>query len=347
MSGFIRDPDWTPSVDDTNIKVTELSDFYTNEDGTINIEGVSYALPDGIRAGVTHLNHVDNQEEMKFLADQEAYRDRFFIENSRDENIPYEPLKTEIYFLTDHLHKKIDTPLYTTYHNGIPDIYEPLGGSFKSAYHKDRAQAYKDMGIYNVMGQNIDELFATHNAPKVEPIEEIENELHEIFINRVADAILDKFETILTFFTYYDIANNNQIKIPKFSVINFPSLITLNLDQEDEDPLTFLLTNGPNFGGKKYKNKIVNIPVIPEKKTRKNKKPKECYKNCESVPSGLCATGCKPSWTSKRKIRSRNWCHCNIDKTKCSIHICRSKTKKKKNKKNKKKYSKNKSRKSK
>jgi len=105
-----------------------------------------------------------------------------------------------------------------------------------------------------------------------------------------------------------------------------------------------LLTNDHNFGGKKYKNKIVNIPVIPEKKTRKNKKPKECYKNCESVPSGLCATGCKPSWTSKRKIRSRNWCHCNIDKTKCSIHICRSKTKKKKNKK---KYSKNKSRKSK
>ena len=342
MSGFIRDPDWTPSVDRTNIKVTELSDFYTNEDGTINIGEDSYPLPDGIRAGVTRLNHVNNQEEMKFIADQEAYRDRFFIENSRDENIPYEPLKTEIYFLTDHLHKKIDTPLYTTYHNGIPDIYEPLGGSFKSAYHKDRAQAYKDMGIYNVMGQNIDELFATHNAPKVELDEEIENELHRIFINRVADAILDKFETILTFFTYYNIANSNQIKIPKFSVINFPSLITLNLDQEDEDPLTFLL-NG-HFGGKKYKNKIINIPVIPEKKTKKNKKPKECYKNCESVPSGLCATGCKPSWTSKRKIRSRNWCHCNIDKTKCSIHICRSKTKKKKNKK---KYSKNKSRKSK
>ena len=155
--------------------------------------------------------------------------------------------------------------------------------------------------------------------------------LHNLFIEQVRILIDRKYDLLREVFSRFGIRLRDH---NEFNENHFPSL---NIN------LLNIFLNGP-FGGKKYKNKIVNIPVIPEKKTRKNKKPKECYKNCESVPSGLCATGCKPSWTSKRKIRSRNWCHCNIDKTKCSIHICRSKTKKKKNKK---KYSKNKSRKSK
>ena len=99
MNGFIPDPDWTPYVDNTNIKITELSDFYTNED-IINILGTQYPVTHVIRDGVIILNREDNQEEMKFLADEGTFRDRFFIENSRDEDKPYTPLTTKIYFYT-------------------------------------------------------------------------------------------------------------------------------------------------------------------------------------------------------------------------------------------------------
>ena len=62
------------------------------------------------------------------------------------------------------------------------------------------------------------------------------------------------------------------------------------------------------------------LPIIDDSKTEKDNP--ECYDSCETVPGGLCANGCSPSWTNKRLIGSRNWCHCNIDKTDCDAHIC-------------------------
>jgi NAD-dependent DNA ligase len=62
------------------------------------------------------------------------------------------------------------------------------------------------------------------------------------------------------------------------------------------------------------------LPIIDDSKTEKNSP--ECYNSCDTVPGGLCANGCTPSWTDKRLIGSRNWCHCNLDKTDCGARIC-------------------------
>ena len=62
------------------------------------------------------------------------------------------------------------------------------------------------------------------------------------------------------------------------------------------------------------------LPVVGDEHTEKGKP--NCYDSCQTVPGGLCATGCSPSWTSKRLVGSRNWCHCNVDGTPCEAHIC-------------------------
>lgn len=315
MSAYIPEPDWPPHVDNTNVKITELTDFYYKnpvmdyqaEHGINNgLNGLT--VQDAVALVITTLNDPNNtsSETMSIIAEQmnDYYNDPF-CSNA--------PLDTVIYCPFDET-KGYHNRLYTGYHNGIPDIIEPVKEWFYEPYGNKRFEAYKAIGINEVQLNN---LLDTQD----------DNNLHNLFVGKVRELIDMKYRLLHDVFERFGIRLRNHAK---FKPNHFPSL--------NINPNIFEL------GGKKYKNKKVNIPVIPEKKTRKNKKPKECYKNCESVPSGLCATGCKPSWTSKRKIRSRNWCHCNIDKTKCSIHICRSKTKKKKNKK---KYSKNKSRKSK
>ena len=40
------------------------------------------------------------------------------------------------------------------------------------------------------------------------------------------------------------------------------------------------------------------------------------------MPNGECATGCSPSWTSNKLIKTRNFCTCNIEGTDCKVHIC-------------------------
>jgi len=73
-----------------------------------------------------------------------------------------------------------------------------------------------------------------------------------------------------------------------------------------------------NKSKKQKKNrtrKARKVPIILDKG-------KYSYKSCDTVPPGECATGCKPSWTDKAKISSRNWCHCNLDKTKCKKSLC-------------------------
>lgn len=70
------------------------------------------------------------------------------------------------------------------------------------------------------------------------------------------------------------------------------------------------------------------LPIISDKNSEKNKP--DCYDSCETVPGGVCATGCSPSWTSPKLIGSRNWCHCNINGTDCDAHICSPEEKEKK-----------------
>jgi NAD-dependent DNA ligase len=62
------------------------------------------------------------------------------------------------------------------------------------------------------------------------------------------------------------------------------------------------------------------LPIIPD--TGVEKKGQSCYKSCDTVPGGECATGCSPSWTDNKLIRTRNWCTCNVDKKDCIIPIC-------------------------
>jgi hypothetical protein len=332
-SKYLAEPGWPPNPDNTSVKVTKLTDFYygrpimdyQNEDGIHGHRNgpevtVQHAVAEFIETLNTPIN--DNASEtMLVIAKQmkdEGHEDPF-CDNAYEGIVG--PLDTVIYCPFDET--KGYRTLYTGYHAGIPDIIEPVKEWFYEPYGNERLEAYKAIGMREAQISN---LLNTQD-------DTTDTNLHNLFVEQVRILIDSKYELLREVFSRFGFRLRNHNKFNKY---HFPSL--------DINPLEFLLANGHIFGGKKYKNKKVNIPVIPEKKTRKNKKPKECYKNCESVPSGLCATGCKPSWTSKRKIRSRNWCHCNIDKTKCSIHICRSKTKKKKNKK---KYSKNKSRKSK
>ena len=78
-----------------------------------------------------------------------------------------------------------------------------------------------------------------------------------------------------------------------------------------------------NKSKKQKKNrtrKARKVPIILDKGIEK--KGKSCYTSCNTVPTNECATGCKPSWTDKAKISSRNWCHCNLDKTKCKKSLC-------------------------
>ena len=322
MSAYIPEPDWPPHVDNTNVKITELTDFYygdppMNYQSTTGINSFlnEYSVREAVALTIERLNNPDPNsslpETMSIIAEQmNDYYDDPFCSNA--------PLDTVIYCPFDET--KGYRTLYTGYHNGIPDIIEPVKEWFYEPYGNKRLEAYKAIGMHEGQISNL------LNAQD-------DTNLHNLFVEQVRHLIDMKYRLLHNVFGRFGIRLKDH---NKFKLNHFPSLkIEHNVLQQMQFGL---------LGGKKYKNKIINIPVIPEKKTRKNKKPKECYKNCESVPSGLCATGCKPSWTSKRKIRSRNWCHCNIDKTKCSIHICRSKTKKKKNKK---KYSKNKSRKSK
>jgi hypothetical protein len=316
MSRFIPDPFWPPHVDNYNVFFTDITQFYNEE------------VKNAVTQAINLLNN-EHQNEMQHLSqqmkEQGCSNDPFCTENA--------PLDTIVYCNNILDNRTEYNNVYTSKHNGKYDIIQPEKDIFyDKPYGNNRLNAYKDVGLNKEQLDNIfEECRINGNNPQANDV--WENNLKLLYLNEIRHAVEEKNELLNTVFYHFHDDLDNGIYLNNDIVIsddNFPSLK--------------IPTNIFALGGKKYKNKIVNIPVIPEKKTRKNKKPKECYKKCESVPSGLCATGCKPSWTSKRKIRSRNWCHCNIDKTKCSIHICRSKTKKKKNKK---KYSKNKSRKSK
>ena len=63
------------------------------------------------------------------------------------------------------------------------------------------------------------------------------------------------------------------------------------------------------------------IPIIEENKNTEKNSP-SCYNSCETVPNGQCATGCSPSWTSNKLIKTRNFCTCNIEGIDCKVHIC-------------------------
>ena len=62
------------------------------------------------------------------------------------------------------------------------------------------------------------------------------------------------------------------------------------------------------------------LPIIPDMGVEK--KGQSCFKSCDTVPGGECATGCSPSWTDNRLVGSRNWCTCNVDKKDCIVPIC-------------------------
>ena len=62
------------------------------------------------------------------------------------------------------------------------------------------------------------------------------------------------------------------------------------------------------------------LPIIPD--TGVEKKGQSCYKSCDTVPAGECATGCSPSWTDNRLVGTRNLCTCNVNKTDCIVPIC-------------------------
>jgi DNA ligase (NAD+) len=62
------------------------------------------------------------------------------------------------------------------------------------------------------------------------------------------------------------------------------------------------------------------LPIIQD--TGVDKKGQSCYKSCDTVPGGECATGCSPSWTDNRLVGLRNWCTCNVDKKDCIVPIC-------------------------
>ena len=62
------------------------------------------------------------------------------------------------------------------------------------------------------------------------------------------------------------------------------------------------------------------LPIILD--TGVEKKGQSCYKSCDTVPAGECATGCSPSWTDNKLVRMRNWCTCNVDKKDCIVPIC-------------------------
>lgn len=62
------------------------------------------------------------------------------------------------------------------------------------------------------------------------------------------------------------------------------------------------------------------LPIIPDMGVEK--KGQSCYKSCDTVPVGECATGCSPSWTDNKLFRARNWCTCNVDKKDCIVPIC-------------------------
>ena len=62
------------------------------------------------------------------------------------------------------------------------------------------------------------------------------------------------------------------------------------------------------------------LPIILD--TGVEKKGQSCYKSCDTVPSGECATGCSPSWTDTRLNGIRNWCTCNVDRKDCIVPIC-------------------------
>jgi len=62
------------------------------------------------------------------------------------------------------------------------------------------------------------------------------------------------------------------------------------------------------------------LPIIPD--TGIEKAGQDCYKSCDNVPAGQCATGCSPSWADNKMSASRNWCTCNLDKKDCTSKIC-------------------------
>ncbi len=65
---------------------------------------------------------------------------------------------------------------------------------------------------------------------------------------------------------------------------------------------------------------VSTVPIISDKDAEENNP--TCYKSCETVPKRKCATGCNPSWTSKKMKETRNWCHCNLKGKKCLKEIC-------------------------
>mgnify|MGYP006417318061 CR=1 FL=1 len=84
----------------------------------------------------------------------------------------------------------------------------------------------------------------------------------------------------------------------------------------------------PNNKRDSIENIQTILPVIND--LNADKPTSKCYSDCDMVPLGHCATGCNPSWVSTKLNKSRNWCKCNLNGTRCDKHICSNQTRKNK-----------------
>lgn len=255
MSGFIADPDWPPHVDNTNVKITELTDFYYKK------PLMNYQSTTGIHNGLNGLSvqevvalviqtlndpNSTSPDTMLEIAKQmkdDGHNDPFC--NNAYDNI-VAPLDTIIYCPFDET-KGYGT-LYTGYNNrGIPDIIEPKKELFYEPYGNKRFEAYKAIGMRPGQIRN---LLNTED----------DDNLHNLFVEQVRELIDIKHNLLHEVFSRFGIQLRNHVE---FRTKHFPSL---NIN------LLNIFLNGPNFGGKKYKNK-------KPKKTKKKKNKKKYSKN--------------------------------------------------------------------
>ena len=260
-STYLAEPDWPPNPDNTSVKVTELTDFYygdppMNYQSTTGINSFlnEYSVREAVALTIERLNNPDPNsslpETMLVIAKQmkdDGHEDPFC--DNADQGI-VGPLDTVVYCPFDET--KGYRTLYTGYHAGIPDIIKPVKEWFYEPYGNKRLEAYKAIGMREGQISNL-----------LNP--QGDTNLNNLFVEQVRILIDRKYDLLREVFSRFGIRLRNH---NEFNENHFPSL---NIN------LLNIFLNGP-FGGKKYKNKIVNIPVIPEKKTRKNKKPKKTKK---------------------------------------------------------------------
>lgn len=253
-NGFIPDPIWPPSVDNDNVYVTDITQFYVVEE-----------VKNAVTQAINYLNN-NRHNEMLNLSQQMnvqgLFDDPFCTENAR--------LNSKVYCNNILDDRNVYKNVYTSKHNGKYDIIQPEKNIFYEHYGNKRLNAYKDVGLNKEQLDNIFEgCIRNINENNPQANDAWETNLKLLYLNAIRDAVLEKNDLLNTVFYHFrhdlNIYLNNDIVI---SDDNFPSLdIPFNV-----------FVNFEGGSGKKYKNKIVNIPVIPEKKTRKNKKPKKTKK---------------------------------------------------------------------